>query len=178
VLSARAHLDPTLASGETHLIGVQTVQLPAYLNQRPIVTRPRDNEIDLAEVDQWAGALNDSITNVVVENLAKLLGTERVVPLPVTAAVPVEDVVGIEIVNFEQQPSQSVRLNARWIILGGGGRTFHSIHQRVYEAPDVPADYASIASAMSDILAAFSRDVAQSLVAPAPPTAVPLPPLG
>ena len=170
-LSARARPDPTLVSGETRFIGVQTVQLPDYLNQKLIVTRPQDNEIDLAEVDQWAGALNDSITNVLVENLTRLLGTERVVPLPVTAAVPVEDVVGVEIVNFERQPSETVRLSARWIILGSGGRIFHSIHQSVYEAQNVPADYASIASAMSDVLAVFSRDLAQSLAAPVvPPT--------
>ena len=168
-LSARARADPTLASGDTRLIGVQTVQLPDYLNQKLIVTRPKDNEIDLAEVDQWAGALNDSITNVLVENLTRLLGTERVVPLPVSAAVPVEDVVGVEIVNFERQPSETVRLSARWIILGSGGRTFRSIHQTVYEAPHVPADYASIASAMSDVLAVFSRDLAQSLAAPMVP---------
>jgi uncharacterized lipoprotein YmbA len=145
---------------------VQTVQLPDYLNQRLIVTRPNENEIDVAEVDQWAGNLSDSITNVIVENLTKLLRSERIVPLPITAAVPVEDVVGVEIVNFERQPSETVRLNARWIILGSGGRSFHSIHQSVYEAANVPSDYASIASAMSDVLAAFSRDVAQALSTP------------
>ncbi len=169
-LSARAGPDTALASGDTRLIGVQTVQLPDYLNQRLIVTRPKDNQIDLAELDQWAGNLSNSITDVLVENLATLFGTQTVVALPVSAAVPVEEVIGVEIVNFERQPSQSVRLRARWIILGSGGRTFRSIHHSVYEASDVSADYASIASAMSDILAVFSRDVAQSLATPTLPT--------
>lgn len=179
-LSARALPDPDLVSRQARLIGVQTVQLPDYLNQRPIVTRPHDNRIDVAELDQWAGNLGDSITNIIVENLTKLLGTESVVPLPVTAAVPVEDVVGIEIVNFERQPSDTVRLKARWIILGSGGRTFQGIHQSVYEADGVPADYASVASAMSDVLAAFSRDIAQTLSLPvaAPAPAVSQRPLG
>ena len=169
VLTARAAQDPALASGGTRLVGVQTVQLPDYLNHKLIVTRLKDNEIDLAEFDQWAGNLNDNITNVLVENLARVLGTDDVVALPVSAAVPIEDVVVVEIVNFERQPSGTVRLNARWIVLEQGGRTFHSIDQGVYEAPNIAPDYVSIASAMSDILAAFSRDIAHSLAAQLPP---------
>ena len=178
VLNARAVADPHLVSGPTGMIGIQTVQLPDYLNQRLIVTRPQENAIDVAELDQWAGALSDNITNVVVENLSKLLGTERVIPLPVTAAVPVEDVVGIEIIGFERQPSATVRLSARWIVLGGSGRTFRAVHQSVYEAGNVSGDYVSIASAMSDLLAAFSRDIAQTLATPTMPPTFTEQPLG
>lgn len=173
VLSARAEPDPALASAQRQLIGVQTVQLPDYLNRKSIVTRREDNEIDIAELDQWAGNLKDSVTNVLVDNLTRVLGSETVIPLPVSAAVPVEEVVGVEIINFEQQPSGTVRLSARWIVLGEGGRSFQAIHQSSYEELNVADDYASIASAMSDLLAAFSRDIAKTVATTVPPAALP-----
>lgn len=160
---AAAALPASLAPG---LVGVQTAQIPDYLAQRPIVSRTEANRLLIAEDAQWAGDLAANITDVVVANLGTLLGGSRVLRLPVSPAVPVATVVGIEISTFEREPSGTVRLAARWIVLGDGGRSFRRIDDAVYEATATGGDYPAITAAMSALLSALSADIAVSLAAP------------
>jgi hypothetical protein len=170
VLTARPPADPLRAAASqavlaSSLIGVQTVQIPDYLAQRPIVTRSEGNQIQVSENAQWAGDLSANITDVIVANLGMLVGSNRVLRLPVSQAVPVETIVGIEVARFEHDPAGSVQLAARWIVLGDGGRSFRLIDYGSYEALGVGGDYPAITAAMSDLLAALSADIVRSLVA-------------
>ena len=119
-----------LPSVGNRIIAVQTVRLPDYLNQNGIVTRTEANAINVARDSQWAGALDDNITNVIVADLSRLLGSTKVVAYPVSAALPVDRVVQVDISQFEQAPDGTVTLAAQWTIFADGGRTLPGDRRR------------------------------------------------
>lgn len=145
------------------IIAVQTVRLPEYLNQMGIVTRTEANELDVAANSQWAGALDDNMTKVIVADLSKLLGTTKIVAYPVSAALPVDRVVQVDIWRFEAESGGNVELSAQWIIFSGGGRSYVQVNGGSYSASTSDGNYRSIAAAMSQALGGLSRDIATSL---------------
>ena len=148
---------------DSRIIAVQTVRLPEYLNQKGIVTRTEANELNVAANSQWAGTLDDNITKVIVADLSKLLGTSRIVAYPVSAALPVDRVVQVDISRFEAESGGNVELSAQWIIFGDGGRSYVQIDGGSYTTSASDGDYRSIAAAMSRALGDLSRDIATSL---------------
>ena len=63
-------------------IGIGPLDLPGYLDRPEIVTRVNPDELELAELDNWAEPLKDNITRVLAENISRLLCTEDVVIFP------------------------------------------------------------------------------------------------
>lgn len=155
--------DGTRPPADDRIVAVQTARLPEYLNQKGIVTRTEANELNVAANSQWAGTLDDNITKVIVADLSKLLETTRIVAYPVSAALPVDRVVQIDISRFEAESGGNVQLSAQWIIFGDGGRSYVQIEGGSYMASAKDGDYRSIAAAMSRALGDLSHDIATSL---------------
>ena len=163
VLSAAPADRAAAPPGAGPIFAVAPVRVPQYLGQRWIVTRTGENEIDLAKNDQWGSPLSDDIASVLGENLSAMIPSDRVVQLPVSASVPVDYEVRVEIVGFERQPDGSVLLVARWTVFGDGGRRLFAMSRSGFRAADVPDDYPSITKAMSSLLAELSREIASTL---------------
>jgi uncharacterized lipoprotein YmbA len=163
VLSAAPADRATAPLGGGPIFAVAPVRVPQYLSQKWIVTKTGENEIDLAENDQWGSPLSDDIASVLSENLSTMIPSDRVVQLPVSAAVPVDYEVRVEIVGFERQPDGGVVLAARWTVFGDGGRRLVAMTRSGFRAEDVPNDYPSITKAMSSLLAELSREIASAL---------------
>lgn len=164
-LTADAPLQASPAAVTSGIIGVQQVRLAPYLRQNAIVTRERPNELKLAANDTWAGALDANITAVLVENLARFLGENRVLAFPLSTAVPVVTEVQTDIDRFERTADGLVVLDARWLIFTDRGRQFVSLHRGSYSVAGVGTDYGEIAAAMSRLLVELSADMAASLSA-------------
>lgn len=142
------------------IFAVAPVRIPQYLSQRWIVTKMGETEINLAENDQWGSPLADDIAMVLSENLTTMIPSERVVQLPVSASVPIDYEIRVEIVSFEHQPNDSVDLVARWTVFGEGGRHMVTMNRSAFSIADVSYDYPSITRAMSALLADLSREIA------------------
>jgi uncharacterized lipoprotein YmbA len=164
-LTADAPLQASPAAVTSGIIGVQQVRLAPYLRQNAIVTREHPNELKLAANDNWAGALDANITAVLVENLARFLGENRVLAFPLSTAVPVVTEVQTDIDRFERTADGMVFLNARWLIFTDRGRQFVSLHRGTYSVAGVGTGYQAIAAAMSRLLVELSADMAASLSA-------------
>lgn len=162
-LTAEAPLQASPVAVTSGIVGVQQVRLAPYLRQNAIVTREHPNELKLAANDTWASALDANITAVVVENLSRFLGENRVLAFPLSTAVPVVSEVQIDIDRFERTADGLVVLNARWLIFTDGGRRFVSLHRGNYSVVGVGGDYQSIAAAMSRLLVELSADMAATL---------------
>lgn len=104
------------------IFAIAPVRVPQYLSQRSIVTRTGPTQLELADNDVWAGPLSDTIASVLSENISTMIPSNRVVELPVSAAVPVDYEVRVEIVGFERQPDGAVDLIARWTVFSEGGQ--------------------------------------------------------
>ena len=150
------------------IVAVQTVRLPDYLNQNGIVTRTEDNAVNVARNTQWAGALDDNITRVLVSDLAVILGSSKVVAFPVSPALPLDRVVQVDVSRFEQGADGIVTLAAQWAVFADGGRTFAGTDSATYTLPVTGSGYGATAAAMSQLLATRSHDIATTLVTTGP----------
>lgn len=170
-LTPTASANSVVPGMANRIVAVQTVRLPEYLNQNGIVTRTQTNAINVARDNQWAGPLDSNATNVIVANLSRLLGSTRVVAFPVSAALPVDRVVHVDISQFEQTPDGTVTLAAQWTIFADAGRTYLATDAGSYSVA-AASDYPAITAAMSQLLGALSRDIAAALtsVAGRPPS--------
>lgn len=145
------------------VLAIAPVQVPPYLSQKSIVTRSGANEVVLAPNDLWAGPLGDNITSVLAQDLSSIIPGNKVVVLPVSAGVPVDYEVRVEIVSFERADDGTLDLVARWMVFADGGRRLTALERTALRLADVPHDYPVIAAAMSRLLGELSRDIANTL---------------
>ena len=63
-------------------IGVGPLTIPEYVDRPQIVTLVGPHELDLADLDQWAEPLKESVPRVLGENLSILLSTQHIYLYP------------------------------------------------------------------------------------------------
>ncbi|MEO5366515.1 MAG: PqiC family protein [Magnetococcus sp. WYHC-3] len=162
VLSALTAAVPDTRQGL--VVGLEPVVLARYLNQSGIVVRPAENEVMVAPDHRWGGELKQEIARVLARNLAVLLETADIHPLPMMHAPPMDRLVALEIPRFEPGPDGRVHLEARWRLLDGDNHVLGGTRQRVWYSDAVGLeDYAAISRAMSATLEILSRELAQDL---------------
>jgi uncharacterized lipoprotein YmbA len=168
VLSANAEKSgATSAQGIS--IGIGPVTLPKYLDRPQMVTRVASNGLSQGDFDQWGGDLNDNITRVLATNLSNLLGTDRVSLYPWPDPSVVGYQVTLDITQFEQGPDGGATLDVFWSLTNpGSGKillTRRSTHQEngLPGTSDPAEIHAAGAAAMSQALAALSRDIAAAI---------------
>ncbi len=162
-LEGRSVLSGPRTASSGPIFAVAAVRVPQYLSQRSIVVRSSPTQLDLADNDVWAAPLSDTISSVLSENISTMIPSDRVVELPVSAAVPVDYELRVEIVRFERQPDGGVDLVARWSVFSEGGERLIAVERSSYRVPEVSGDYRSITVAMSALLGELSRDIAGTL---------------
>ena len=158
----------TDTGGRGPALGVGPVVIPQYLDRPEIVTRSSDNQLQLAEFDQWGGRISDNITRALAENLSGILKTDRVSIYPWTDASALTDQISVDITQFERDPSGAVTLTAFWSISDAqSGKVLfngRSNIQKPVGATSAGADaYAAIAAAMSEALASLSQEIAAAI---------------
>jgi uncharacterized lipoprotein YmbA len=172
------YLVPSLTSGDTAppasagqrdlTLGVGPVTVPPYLDRSQIVTRTSRAKLALADFDQWAGPLADTIARVLSEDLSLLIPTERVVLFPWPRTIEPDYQVTVEVLQFDRGPKGDVVLVARWSLLDSNGKERVMRTSRVSLAAG-GADYEAAAMAMGRALEALSRDMVAALLPIAQP---------
>jgi hypothetical protein len=166
VLSPVAAAAPSSpAAGEVAVV-VGSVRLPLYLDRSQIVTRSGEHRLEFAEFDLWGGSLRQDLARVLAENLAGLLGSQRVVTAPHGLHAPTAVRVEVEVLGFERGPDGRVRLSARWWLARGaaaaplgGTRASELLGAPLGDA----AGYDAVVASMSQVYAEFARAIAQSI---------------
>jgi len=85
-------------------IAVGPVTIPAALDRKQIVTRGAGNRVRVAELNRWAGPLQDSIAAVLTANLASRLGTRRIAPSNRESLFPFTHHIILNINRFDGHP--------------------------------------------------------------------------
>lgn len=162
VLSPLAAQQPLGAGGDI-AVGVGPLALPDYLDRPQIVTRSGQNELNVAEFERWGEPLKDNATEVLAENLAILLPSQKISVYPWKRSAAINYQVAAKIIRFDRAEAGEAVLSVRWSVLDGEGATLLSRESRYAENP-AGGGHAATVAAMNQALARFSRDVAGALV--------------
>lgn len=144
-------------------IGVGPVVIPEYLDRPNIVTRTGENEVSIADFDQWAEPFGRHVPRVLMENLVVELGTDRVVAFPRTVSIPIDYQVAVNVVRFDAVPAQEAVLFARWALFSGGeGKEIVARASRLQE-PLADGGYPALVAAQSRLLGRLSGEIAAEI---------------
>ncbi len=153
-------------------VGLAPVELPRYLDRPQIVTRIRANELVLAEFDQWAEPLPDSVTHILAENMRRLLLNHHIEVLPLQRSNRSAYEIAVTLMRFESEVGEGCVLSARWVLAGEREKSVRLQNTFDVRIPLAASDYNAIVGAMSRALAALSRDIALHLRAVATHAAI------
>lgn len=140
-------------------VGLMPVEIPRYLDRPQIVTRISAHELVLAELDQWAEPLPDSVTHVLAENLTRLLSTHHINVVPLQRANRSAYRVEVTLMRFESDADHCV-LSARWTLVDERDNAERIQNTFDVHIPLETSGYDAVVGAMSRALAALSRDIA------------------
>ena len=127
------------------------------------MTRDGSNELRLAEFDRWAGSLADNITAVLAENLAALLGSDRVVVAPRMRSGQAGFAVALRLLRLDCVPGDKVLLKAQWSLFAGPGKREPALHLASFTEKLDGNSYEAVAAAVSRALAQVSREIAREI---------------
>ena len=160
---------PLASAGQRDLtLGVGPVTVPPYLDRPQIVTRTSRAKLALADFDQWAGPLADTIARVLSEDLALVIPTERVVHYPWPRNIDPDYQVTVDVLQFDRGPGGEVVLVARWGLVDRDGKELVMRTSRISQAAG-GADYEATVTAMGRALEVLAQDMATTLRSLAPP---------
>lgn len=146
-------------------IEVASLRLPQYLERPQIVTRRSPSRLEVAEYHQWGGNLRKDMIRVLAKNLSQLLETPRIFLSPRSAQPPPDFRVEIEVMKFERDPDEKVRLSVQWSVTAVRDPGPPLAHITELESPPVTVgpDMESTVTAMSRIWGEMSRLIAETL---------------
>ena len=167
--SLTAPAPPPAAAGPRVLtLGVGPVTVPPYLDRPQLVTRTSRAKLTLADLDQWAAPLPDTIARALAENLALLIPTDRVVLYPWSRTLDPDAQVTVEVLQFDRGPGGQVVLVARWSLLDHDGKEQVLRTSRLSQAVG-GTDAEATVTAMGRTLEVLAQDIATTLRSLAPP---------
>lgn len=161
-LNAAAPKAAETPAGPCLSLGIGPVDFPAYLDRSQVVTRIGQNQMHLAEFEQWIEPLRDNFQRTLTENLAGLVCAKPLVTYPWPAGGHPDRQVAIQISSFDGSLGQEAWLKASWSVLDADGNSLAWRTADYREAAAGPG-YADLAAAQSRLVAKFAKDVAESL---------------
>jgi uncharacterized lipoprotein YmbA len=148
-------------------IGLGPVRFPDYLDRSQLVTRLGPNRVVFSDFERWAEPLDRNFSRVLIENLVRLLDTEKIIYLPALVSIPVQYQVPIEVQRFEGDGQGNVELVARWAIRSSAGDKLvrtgesHITEKGGSKTEDVVAALSRAAGKLSEEIADALRQVSQ-----------------
>jgi uncharacterized lipoprotein YmbA len=149
---------------------VGPIEFPRYLDRPEIVTRDGSHRLVLNDANRWGGSLRNDVLRVIADDLARLLGTARVVIYPTEPRYPATYRVLLDVRELEGVPGQQVALRARWTIAAVAGGRALAVEESRIEQPIASASYEALVAAQSAALGTLTHQIAERLAAlPAQP---------
>jgi uncharacterized lipoprotein YmbA len=155
---------PSSDTGEGRtVISIETVQIPGYLDRNQIVTNLNETEYQLAEFNQWAEPLSDSLTWVIAENLSRLLSADSMDVFPSARSIPFDYGIDVEVMRLDGKLGGRVTLIARWAILGPHENDLILLQRSEYQETAEDRTYKGLVLAQSRAVENLSRDIAAAM---------------
>lgn len=155
--------DALTVSPSTVSVAVGPVSVPEAVNRAEMVVQVGPNQVALDELNQWAAPLQTDIQRVLMENLARLLGTPSVSRYPQGSIADPDFRVQIEVMRFESALGEAALVDALWTVRGKGEKDVRNGHTTARE-PLRDKSYGALAAAHSRALGTLSRDLAETIL--------------
>ena len=153
----------TVQKDEPTVIRVDAVVIPGYLDRHEIVTRVSENQIHLADFHQWGEPLRNGITNILAENLTRLLPPKDFAVFPFKSPSSTDYQISVEILRMDGSLNGEVHLTAQWSIIEGTENDLRVTRKSSFKASDSPSDYDELTAALSRLVEALSREIAERI---------------
>ena len=147
--------DLALALGPLHM--------PRYLQTPQIVTRRGESRIEYAELHRWAGSLESECLRVIGENLALLLGSQRVVGYPLSGPFPLKYRVRLDVERFDGRPGDAVAMRVRWVVVDADRGGVLAVGLSNLRASVETRSIDDLVGAHSTVLEYLSREIAERI---------------
>lgn len=144
-------------------LGIGPVNVADYLHNTAIVTSTNNYLLTQSELDQWGEPLDKAITRVVAENLVVLSGSEKIRTFPWRSDEQPSLALKIQVLSLNADDS-TASMRVRWTLRKPDGTQPVDEGYRAYHKDISAHDYEIIARAYSELLAQFSRDMANKIV--------------
>ena len=156
---------PSTSAGDL-VIGVGPIVVAKYLQRSQIAVNEVGPEIFYSEIHRWAAPLDETIANVMVQNLSALLGSPKVARVPWLKAIPTDLRLLANISRFDGVPGEEAILEVQWTLMGKDEvQSVVGAHRDLFRLPVEERSYAALVSAQSELLGQFSRRVAEEIQA-------------
>ena len=99
-----------------HPFYLRQIELPYYLQENRIVSRPDESKIEFRENDRWGEPLLEGVGRVVGLNLSQLLNSSFYSVYPHRKKIGTPWEVSITILRFEKVSGSEVKIEATWEI--------------------------------------------------------------
>jgi uncharacterized protein len=143
-------------------IGIGPIKFPDYLKRPWVVTRVASNRLVVSDFKRWAEPLDRNFESVLAQNLAQMLGTNKIVTYPWYADAHVNYQVKVLVSRFETSEDGGSQLSAVWVIVNGQDGSEMASGQSSANAP-VQAGDDGPSAALSRDLADLSRQIADRI---------------
>lgn len=162
VLEALSQPPAMVSSSNKLLIGIGPLTLPSLLERKQIVTRA-NNAIQLSEFNQWAEPLKDNILTVLTKNITAHRPNALIKAFPWAAYGEMNYRIIIDIQRFDSELGKASYLEASWAIMQEKDHQIIKSGQTQLSKPLPDASYASVVSAMNQLLSEFSQQLVLAL---------------
>lgn len=143
-------------------VNVAPVEIPDYLDRPQIVTRDGKNALVLAEFDRWAGSLGENMSVVLAEDLALLLGTDRVFVNSAASSDEVDCTVTMRVLRLDALPGDHVLLKAQWTVNRPDGKNALTRVSNITKTLD-DRSYDTMVAAVNQAIEQLSREIAREI---------------
>jgi uncharacterized lipoprotein YmbA len=145
------------------IIGIGPVSIPALLERKQMVTRDENNNLQIAELQQWAAPLKDNITEVLAQNLTALQPKQIIRAYPWSAYGSIDFQIIVQINRFDAKPGHSANLEASWVIMEEQSHTIVKTGFSKIQATTENASTGGTVKALDKTLATLSQELSQAL---------------
>ena len=147
-------------TGPKVLIG--SINVPEYLKRAEIVFETSGNQITLNEFDRWAESIDSNISDVLSENLMRLLSSSSVYTEDSDFLTRPDITIRVDVNKFGLTEGQRVALQVSWEIDDSRNQSSKFWSESFYASPQ-GSGVSDVVAAMSDALEQLSQRISQQL---------------
>ena len=147
-------------TGPKVLVG--SINVPEYIKRAEIVFQDSGNQITLNEFDRWAESIDSNISDVLSENLARLLSSSSVYTDDSDFLTRPDVTIRVDVNKFGLVENQQVVLQVSWEIDDSRNQSSQFWSDSFYASPQSES-VSDVVSAMSETLEQLSQKLSEQL---------------